>query len=73
MELFRVGGDVPDTNYLFMGMQPSLVLPHQARTHVEAQHLTRRTLLQVTSSTVAFTHSSLSSCFSASKSATPIA
>jgi serine/threonine-protein phosphatase 2A catalytic subunit len=21
MELFRVGGDVPDTNYLFMGMQ----------------------------------------------------
>jgi hypothetical protein len=20
MELFRVGGDVPDTNYLFMGM-----------------------------------------------------
>jgi hypothetical protein len=23
MELFRVGGDVPDTNYLFMG-RPSL-------------------------------------------------
>lgn len=23
MELFRVGGDVPDTNYLFMGMEPS--------------------------------------------------
>lgn len=22
MELFRVGGDVPDTNYLFMGMSP---------------------------------------------------
>lgn len=22
MELFRVGGDVPDTNYLFMGMPP---------------------------------------------------
>lgn len=21
MELFRVGGDVPDTNYLFMGMR----------------------------------------------------
>jgi hypothetical protein len=21
MELFRVGGDVPDTNYLFMGMK----------------------------------------------------
>lgn len=30
MELFRVGGDVPDTNYLFMGMliqaRPSLPL-----------------------------------------------
>jgi hypothetical protein len=25
MELFRVGGDVPDTNYLFMGM-PALNL-----------------------------------------------
>ena len=24
MELFRVGGDVPDTNYLFMGMRASL-------------------------------------------------
>lgn len=23
MELFRVGGDVPDTNYLFMGMTNS--------------------------------------------------
>lgn len=23
MELFRVGGDVPDTNYLFMGMHSS--------------------------------------------------
>ena len=22
MELFRVGGDVPDTNYLFMGKLP---------------------------------------------------
>ena len=22
MELFRVGGDVPDTNYLFMGRPP---------------------------------------------------
>jgi hypothetical protein len=22
MELFRVGGDVPDTNYLFMGTPP---------------------------------------------------
>jgi hypothetical protein len=23
MELFRVGGDVPDTNYLFMGAHPN--------------------------------------------------
>ena len=23
MELFRVGGDVPETNYLFMGNNPS--------------------------------------------------
>jgi hypothetical protein len=26
MELFRVGGDVPDTNYLFMGMDLSAEL-----------------------------------------------
>ena len=24
MELFRVGGDVPETNYLFMGAQPDI-------------------------------------------------
>jgi hypothetical protein len=24
MELFRVGGDVPDTNYLFMGTSPKV-------------------------------------------------
>lgn len=27
MELFRVGGDVPDTNYLFMGIVFYPVLP----------------------------------------------
>lgn len=27
MELFRVGGDVPDTNYLFMGMAAPRFLP----------------------------------------------
>jgi hypothetical protein len=25
MELFRVGGDVPDTNYLFMGTTPEVL------------------------------------------------
>lgn len=27
MELFRVGGDVPDTNYLFMGMRLLFSIP----------------------------------------------
>lgn len=27
MELFRVGGDVPDTNYLFMGAFPVALAP----------------------------------------------
>jgi hypothetical protein len=44
MELFRVGGDVPDTNYLFMGM---LVL-HSSRFRV-------LTLLKVILSTEGFT------------------
>jgi hypothetical protein len=28
MELFRVGGDVPDTNYLFMGMRHAIPIHH---------------------------------------------
>ena len=31
MELFRVGGDVPDTNYLFMGMLPLPLLQEPNR------------------------------------------
>ena len=62
MELFRVGGDVPDTNYLFMGMAVF-------RTR-ESMHLTTP---QATSLTAASTRSNPSSSSSASKSATPTA
>jgi hypothetical protein len=33
MELFRVGGDVPDTNYLFMG-RPSTSLRSRSEPHL---------------------------------------
>jgi hypothetical protein len=62
MELFRVGGPVPDTNYLFMGTLPQSLTPH-ASTHTS----------QATLSIAASTPSNPSSSFSASKSATPIA
>jgi hypothetical protein len=61
MELFRVGGPVPDTNYLFMGTLPSS-LPPCAPTHT----------FQATLSIAASTLSNPSSSFSASKSAIPI-
>jgi hypothetical protein len=32
MELFRVGGDVPDTNYLFMGKTSLSSYPANVRT-----------------------------------------
>jgi hypothetical protein len=62
MELFRVGGPVPDTNYLFMGTLPSS-LPPRTSAHI----------LQATLSIAASTLSNPSSSYSASKSATPIA
>lgn len=68
MELFRVGGDVPDTNYLFMGKPSSFSLP--------AWGLRRRTdhaLAQATSSTADSTPSNHSSSSSASRSGTPTA
>jgi hypothetical protein len=62
MELFRVGGPVPDTNYLFMGSLPQSLTPH-ASTHT----------FQATLSIAASTLSNPSSSSSVSKSATPIA
>lgn len=53
MELFRVGGDVPDTNYLFMGPSPILARPTRPSATPETN---RRPLLkQATSSTEAST------------------
>jgi hypothetical protein len=62
MELFRVGGPVPDTNYLFMGTLPSS-LPPRASAHT----------FQAILSTAASTLSNPSSSYSASKSAIQIA
>lgn len=61
MELFRVGGDVPDTNYLFMGMAYSEGRGDQLLT------------IQGILSTAAFTLSSPSSFSYALKYDTPIA
>jgi hypothetical protein len=62
MELFRVGGDVPDTNYLFMGMQYVFMHTRDMRLII-----TQATLL-----TVVFTPSNPSSSCFASKSDTQI-
>ena len=62
MELFRVGGDVPDTNYLFMGMAVPLLT-----------QTSKLTVVQATLSTAASTRLNPSSSSSASKSATPTA
>ena len=48
MELFRVGGDVPDTNYLFMGeTQSTLACPQReiASGGADADHLDRQATL----------------------------
>ena len=78
MELFRVGGDVPDTNYLFMGMRlEALTLSVlESREKVATITLTLVSLpasLQAISSTVVSTRSSPSFCFCASRCATRIA
>lgn len=62
MELFRVGGDVPDTNYLFMGMHSRSIMDDYILTSTQA-----------TSSTAASIPSNLSSSSSALKSATQTA
>jgi hypothetical protein len=62
MELFRVGGDVPDTNYLFMGM----CIAHPLCDDCEAD------MVQATSLIAASTRSNPSSSFSASKYDIPI-
>lgn len=67
MELFRVGGDVPDTNYLFMGMRALFTTPSIATLFADVS------CSQVTLSTVASTLSNHSSSSSASKSDTQTA
>lgn len=66
-----MGGDVPDTNYLFMGMKP--LLPGFCRNDHRLEILADRISIQATLSTVVSTPSNLSSSFSASRSAIPIA
>lgn len=65
MELFRVGGDVPDTNYLFMGMPsspPSSLSLSRISNHVFSA--------QATLSTAVSTHSSPFSFYYVSRSDT---
>lgn len=62
MELFRVGGDVPDTNYLFMGTRLDWIASNWWLT-----------LLQEILLTADFTPLNLSSYFFASKYDTQIA
>ena len=64
MELFRVGGDVPDTNYLFMGARKLSLAVALATNPWRAQ---------ATLSTAASTPSNRSCCCSLSRSATQTA
>jgi hypothetical protein len=61
MELFRVGGDVPDTNYLFMGMR----FDGLDNDELEAHNI------QATLSIAVSTRSNPFSCYCASKYDTP--
>jgi hypothetical protein len=41
MELFRVGGDVPDTNYLFMGMSRHIILCGKRADNIQGDFVDR--------------------------------